>query len=113
MILNDLLIGIVLSAAFPLGHLLYLWSKEEVDWVLDRYKFLKNFDKIILPFAVVSGLLAGFFVKNTGILLALFFANLIVASLSIRERKQIVLPAVLFLVVFFVAYFIANYWKGF
>lgn len=108
-LINDILIALVMSAAFPLGHLLYLWSKEEVDWVLGRYKLLKNSEKIILPVAIVSGLLAGFFMKNTAILLVLFLANLIVASLGIKENKQILFPTILFMISFLILYLIRNF----
>lgn len=108
MLINDILIGFVLSFGFPIGHILFLWSKEEVDWVLDKYKFLNNLEKIILPFAIVTGILGAVFIKNLEIILILFFVNLLLASATIKEKKQILLPMVLFLVGFFTLYFIKN-----
>ena len=44
------------------------------------------------------------FVNKTEVLLILFFANLLAASAAMKDKKQILIPTILFLLAFFVVY---------
>ena len=104
MLLNNLLVGIALATAFPLGHLLYLWSKDEVDAVVKKFPFLQSMNKFILLLSAATGALSAVFVNKTEVLLILFFANLLAASAAMKDKKQILIPTILFLLAFFVVY---------
>ena len=106
MLLNEMLIGLILAAGLPLGHMLYIWSAEEVDYSIKRFKLLDKAEKIILPFAVASGILSAYFAKQLEVILVLLLLNIIFSSLAIKDRKQILLPTVVFLIAFSVTYFV-------
>jgi len=93
MLLNNLLVGIALATAFPLGHLLYLWSKDEVDAVVKKFPFLQSMNKFILLLSAATGALSAVFVNKTEVLLILFVINLAVSSICLRSWKDAVRPA--------------------
>src|SRR3989338_11096301 len=109
MLLNNLLVGIALATAFPLGHLLYLWSKDEVDAVVKKFPFLQSMNKFILLLSAATGVLSSIFINKTEVLLVLFFANMLAASAAVKERNKIIMPVIIFLLVFIIIY-LTNYY---
>ncbi|MBI4095906.1 MAG: hypothetical protein HY438_03540 [DPANN group archaeon] len=90
-LLVNILTAAVLAAAFPLGFLLYEWSKEEVDAVIKKFSALKQTNKIVLPLSVITGAIAVW--ATTELLLVLFVINLAVSSIGLRNWKESVRPA--------------------
>ena len=90
-LLTDILLTIVLAAAFPLGVLLYNWSREEVDAVVKRFPFLSWAKRFTLLLSGLTGVLAVW--ATTEILLILFVINLAVSSIGLRSWKESLRPA--------------------
>ncbi len=90
-LLINILLAAVLAAAFPLGVLLYNWSREEVDAVVKKFSFLRWANKVTLALSAATGVLAVW--ATTEILLVLFIINLAVSSIGLRSWKESVRPA--------------------
>ncbi len=97
-LLIDILIALVMSAAFPLGVLLYNWSREEVDAVVKRFPFLSWTKKATLLLSGATGVIAVW--ATTEILLLMFIINLAVSSVGLRSWKESLRPALGFAVLF-------------
>ena len=97
-LLADILLAVVLAAAFPLGVLLYNWSREEVDAVVKRFPFLRSMNKFILLLSAMTGVLAVW--ATTEILLVLFVINLAVSSVGLRSWKESARPALGLAIIF-------------
>ncbi len=98
-LLNDLLLVLVLSAAFPLGFLLYQWSKDEVDAVIKKFPWLKWATKSTLALSAMTSVLAVW--ATTEILLVLFIVNLAVSSIGLRSWRESLRPSVGLIILFF------------
>ena len=126
MFVNDIFIGIILSLNYLLGFILYKWSKEEVDFILDKFKVLETLakqrsagprgthsawelNKLILPLAVLFGIISAFFVKKTEVLLIVLLMSTIISSGTIKDKNKILLPAISFLIAFIIVYFAVLY----
>ena len=103
--LNDILIGIVLSLNYLLGFVLYSWSKEEVDYIICKFKPLERLDKLVLPLAVLFGIISAVFIKKIEVLLIILLISTIISSGTIKDKNNIFLPTILFLIAFVIAYF--------
>jgi hypothetical protein len=97
-LLTDILLAVVLAAAFPLGVLLYNWSKEEVDAVVKKFPWLRWANKLTLALSAATGVLAVW--ATTEILLVLFIINLAVSSIGLRSWKESVRPALGLAIIF-------------
>jgi len=98
-LLTDILLAVVLAASFPLGVLLYNWSREEVDAVVKKFPWLKWTKKLTLVSSAATGVLAVW--ATTEILLVLFVINLAVSSIGLRSWKDAVRPAAGLVIIFF------------
>lgn len=94
----NILTAAALAAAFPLGFLLYEWSKDEVDAVAKKFQVLKQANKILLPLSAIAGMLAAWL--STEIVIIIFAVNLLAASFGVRSWKESARPALGFVVLF-------------
>ncbi|MBI2041334.1 MAG: hypothetical protein HYT16_04500 [DPANN group archaeon] len=90
-LLVNILTAAVLAAAFPLGFLLYEWSKDEVDAVVKKFPWLKWANKLTLALSAGTGIIAVW--ATTEILLVLFIINLAVSSVGLRSWRESLRPA--------------------
>lgn len=122
MLANDIFIGIVLSLNYLLGFILYSWSKEEVDYILNHFKVFERLDKLVIPLAVLFGIMSAVFIKKIEILLIILLISTIISSGTIKDnlnpqqvqgmeksrffhKNKILIPMVSFLIAFVVVYF--------
>ncbi len=94
----DILLALLQAAAFPLGVLLYNWSREEVDAVVKRFPFLNWAKKFTLLLSSATGVIAVW--ATAEILLLMFAVNLAVSSIGLRSWKESLRPALGFAVLF-------------
>ena len=117
--LTDILAAIIIAASFALGQMLYLWAKEEVDWLKNRFKSpvlskAKHF--ALVPIGLL-GIVQGIETKMQNfevvslilIIIGLLFGGLVIAEkdrkLAFKYTAETVIT---FLVFFMVIYFVMN-----
>ena len=117
--LTDILAAIIIAASFALGQMLYLWAKEEVDWLKNRFKspVLSKAKHFALVPVGLLGLVQGIATKTNHLeimSLILIIIGLLFGSFVIAEKdkklafKYIAETVITFLVFFVVIYFVMN-----
>lgn len=117
--LTDILAAMIVAASFVFGQMLYLWAREEVDWLKNRFHspVLSKATHFALVPVGLLGLVQGIATKTNNleiISLLLLIAGLLFGSFVIAEKdrklafKYTSETVVTYLVYFAFIYFLLN-----
>ncbi|MCX6774902.1 MAG: hypothetical protein NTY99_02310 [DPANN group archaeon] len=117
--LSDILIALLVSAAFAIGALLYKWTEEEIDYVKQKFRseFLTKAKNVALaPIGILGVVQAAattskYFGTISILMLAfaIWFGSFVVAEKDSKlTRTYILETAITFLVFFGFVYFVIS-----
>ena len=106
MVWLDIALGAIVSLAFILAGVLYLWSKEEVDNLFSRLRVNKFISWIT---AVIAGVILAFAVTTSWkdmFSLCLFFFILVLGSIAFArtDKKFVIKYSIISAVLFFISF---------
>ena len=117
--LNDILLALIIALAFVIGEFLYLWAKEEIDWLKKRFysEFLSKAKNIALAPVGILGLVQAAatitqhleLISLLILITALLFGSFVIAETDKKLATKYVAETVItFLAFFAVVYFVLN-----